>query len=329
MRGLLVCGLMLVLGVSISAVAAESTIVRGPVSATVRVTPDRVRIGDPIELELEVVAEPSIELLMPLFGESLERFRILEFVPHESIDERGGTQAIQRYRLQVLVSGKHLIPALLVEFIDHRPNARAAPQGEDAYELLTEPIEFEVQSVVPGTSAGSLRPALGSIAISVSEHKNDSVLWWYCLIGLLLAVFGGCWWVAWRRRTGRRSAYEIAASRLATLRARSRPDAAAMDSFFVELSDIVRHYLEDRFALHAPELTTEEFLGAAAVAQLDDERLGFLDGFLRAADRVKFARHIPAPEQVDSLVAAVADFLERTREHVDQGDVSTRKYSVA
>jgi len=36
-------------------------------------------------------------------------------------------------------------------------------------------------------------------------------------------------------------------------------DAAAVESFFVAISAIVRRYLEDRFDLRAPELTTEEF----------------------------------------------------------------------
>jgi len=328
-RGLLAGGLLLGLGMAFNVMAAQSSTVRGPVAATVRVTPDSVRIGDPIALELEVVTDPSIELLMPSFGESLERFRILEFVPREHIDDQGRVVATQQYRLQVLSSGQHTIPALMVEFVDHRPGERASPRGEDAFELLTEPVDFEVLSVAPAESNAKLRPALGPLDKRI-PGKNAHPLWWGLGISAAVLSGGGALWLfLWKRRNRRRSAYDIAVGRLEVLRTRPRPDSAAMDGFFVELSDIVRRYLEDRYSLHAPELTTEEFLIAAGNAELDDERLGFLHGFLRAADRVKFARHIPSSGQVESLVVAVDDFLERTREPTTRDKTSIRKYSVA
>jgi len=104
-------------------------------------------------------------------------------------------------------------------------------------------------------------------------------------------------WRQWQKmqvNARRRNAYEIAHSRLSRLSADTLRDAEAVQAFFVELSDIVRHYLEDRFSLHAPELTTEEFLDVAATSpDLNSEQKSFLRDFLRRADQVKFARHIP------------------------------------
>ena len=86
-----------------------------------------------------------------------------------------------------------------------------------------------------------------------------------------------------------------------------------MDEFFVELTDIVRRYLEQRFDLHAPELTTEEFLDIAASSpDLTGEHRGFLQTFLRNADQVKFARHVPAENDVNNMVLAVREFLSQT-----------------
>ena len=70
---------------------SEQRTKRGPVSAVVRVEPDSVRIGDPVSLIIEVTAQAEVELLMPVFGASLERFTILEFVPREHIDADGRT----------------------------------------------------------------------------------------------------------------------------------------------------------------------------------------------------------------------------------------------
>jgi len=296
--------------------ALEKSTERGPVSATTRVEPTTVRIGDPITLVLEVTAEAGVELLMPAFGESLERFRILQFVPRERVDDQGRSVATQRYSLQVLASGEHTIPPITIEFVDRRPGKRPAPDGEDAYELLTEGMEFKVDSVVPRGAGDALKPPLGPLAASA---RGDTELWpWIsaAAAGLVVAVaFGWRFLATWRNRTRRRTAYEIAAARLDDLRARPRPDAQAMDSFFVELSDIVRRYLEDRFGLHAQELTTEEFLEVAAASpDLDDDRRRFLRKFLNSADQVKFARHVPEAADVETFLAAVGDFLVRTRE---------------
>ncbi len=54
---------------------------RGPVTATVRLEPDQPLIGDPVQLTIEVIAEENVEVLMPEFGEALDRYTILDFVP--------------------------------------------------------------------------------------------------------------------------------------------------------------------------------------------------------------------------------------------------------
>lgn len=64
------------------------------------------------------------------------------------------------------------------------------------------------------------------------------------------------------------------------------------------MSGIVRHYLEDRFGLRAPERTTEEFIrDALASRALSAAHRELVAGFLEQSDLVKFARH--APGQAD------------------------------
>ena len=69
--------------------ALEQRSQRGPVEVVVRLTPAMPRIGDSLIFEIEVQAESSIELLMPEFGEALDRFAIVDFAPNERIAEDG------------------------------------------------------------------------------------------------------------------------------------------------------------------------------------------------------------------------------------------------
>ncbi len=296
--------------------AVERATERGPVRAVVRVEPASVLIGDTVALSLEVVAEDGVELFMPEFGQSLDRFAIIDFVPHEKVDDEGRTVATQHYTLQPPGSGKHTVPPILVEFVDRRPGKRQAPEGEDAYELITERLAFEVRSVLPADAEAGLEPPLGRLEPLATARAP---LWpWLAAVFVLLAAAAPFAWQRWaaaRTLARRRSAYEIAHSRLSVLMQRPRPGPDEMDQFFVELSGIVRRYLEDRFELRAPELTTEEFLDAASgTPDLTEENRGFLRGFLRSADMVKFARLIPEREDIDGALGAADRFLEQTKE---------------
>ncbi|NIO11587.1 MAG: hypothetical protein GTO40_27635, partial [Deltaproteobacteria bacterium] len=233
---------------------------KGPVEATVQLEPLQPRIGDAVTLTLEVVAEKGIELIMPEFGQVMDRFPIIDFVKDERIDDQGRTIATHRYTFQLTRSGKQNILPILVEFVDHRSGSKPAPDGFDSYELLTDHLAFEVKSVLPNETDGNLNPSLGKLSLL----RTTAVSPWVWIAGILLLVTAAYiswrYWLMSRQKARRQSAYEVAMRRLTELVARSRNDPGQIDAFFVELSAIVRWYLENRFDLRAPELTTEEFL---------------------------------------------------------------------
>ncbi|MEZ4216998.1 MAG: hypothetical protein R3E88_11015 [Myxococcota bacterium] len=302
--------------------ARTTTAERGPVVAVVRVSPRAPVIGDVVTLELEVRAEPDVELLMPAFGEALGRFDIVDFAPREEIDASGATIARQTYRLQPARSGTQTIPPLLVEFVDRRAGRAPAPEGEDAYELLTDRIDLEVGSVLPEGAPLALRPAIGALP----ARGEPLAPWWAWALGAL-ALAGAAAPFAWRAWQGalargrRRSAYEVARAELDALLYAGRPTATTMDAFFVRLSLIVRTYLEDRFGLRSPELTTEEFLQVMGRSpDLARSHQLLLREFLVLADLVKFAGHLPADEDVTRSIQAAERFLEETRHQAQGGE---------
>ena len=213
------------------------------------------------------------------------------------------------------MSGEHTIPPITIEFVDRRPGQRTAPEDEDAFELLTERLTFRVESVAPESAGADLKPLLGPLD---EFGLVQAPRWPWAAAGVVLVIVAVILALLARRlrtRARDRTPYEVALGRLDALEARPRPGAGAMDGFFVELSDIVRHYLEDRFRLHAPELTTEEFLDVAASSpDLQRNHRGFLQTFLHSADQVKFARHVPQAADVETALSAVRGFLEQTSE---------------
>ncbi len=304
--------------------AIEQNVESGPVKATVRLEPKAPSLGATVTLTISVTAEKDVELLMPEFGEALERFSIVDFAPRQSLDDEGRTVAVQTYRLQLPSSGKQTVPPILIEYVDRRPGQREAPEGYDAYELLTERLEFEVQSVIPKDAKADLKPALGELG---PREVPPAPRWPWLVVGLVLLAAASPLalraFLAWRRKARQRSAYEIARARLQRLLDSPRPAAEQIDAFYVELSGIVRRYLEDRFDLRAPELTTEEFLASVGESpDLSRDHQALLQEFLRQADLVKFAGVQPSDADVERSIEVAASFLEETRENAPMLDVN-------
>ena len=188
----------------------------------------------------------------------------------------------------------------------------------DAYEILTDRIDFSVQSVLAEDATKELKPPLGELQL-VSESQSSHGVW---MAGILLvAVLAGCVgivaWRRWRRHVSRQNAYEIARARLDQLLLQPSPtNDQEVDRFFVVISGIVRRYLEDRFELRAPDFTTEEFLELAGSAiDLSRDHQTLLRGFLRQADLVKFAGVTASQDDVRRSADIALRFLEETREN--------------
>jgi len=119
---------------------------------------------------------------------------------------------------------------------------------------------------------------------------------WVVLV-LVAAALGYVLWKIWRRRRAR--IIEVPAVP-PHVKARQRLETALalLDQpreFCIAVSDAVRWYLEERFELHAPERTTEEFLDELQRSdRLLPDQKQTLGEFLQKCDLVKFARYEPS-----------------------------------
>lgn len=288
----------------------------GPIKATVSLSPPAPRLGDSIILTLTVLAEAGVVVEMPAFGEALGRFAILDFTPREEVADSGGSAATQRYTLEAPLSGRHRIPRLRIEYRDERTGIAEA----ETRELLTEELPFTVESVLPeGTVADTLLP----MRTPLEERAGRIAHWGAGAVLALAALAAVAIWLWRRRRTldalrERETAFERAMQRLERLELQGVPDDAAAGPWYVELSDIVRRYIEERLAVRAPELTTEEFLREAGQSEeFSQGHRDLLADFLERCDRVKFAAHRPGAEESRRALDAARRFLAETRDAVE------------
>ncbi len=131
----------------------------------------------------------------------------------------------------------------------------------------------------------------------------SAFVWVWVVLAVILVTTAVVFLFLWlKKRPAQKEKTEIpvvlpwdkAYQRLENLRLRKWIEQGYFKPFYIELSDIVRHYLEDRFNIKAPEMTTEEFLSSLKNSPaLDNEQQQTLKEFLFTCDMVKFAKHQP------------------------------------
>ena len=110
----------------------------------------------------------------------------------------------------------------------------------------------------------------------------------------------------------------IAFERLEELRKKNLPAAGKIKEFYSELSDIIRRYIEDRFKIRAPEMTTQEFLWHLKDSgDLSSEHKTLLRDFLTSCDMVKFAKYGPSAAEIENSFERAKKFVEETKEELN------------
>ena len=251
-----------------------------------------------LRLEVESAETDSVEFPDPEDG-----FGGFAAIGDEPLGDRlsddGRVVRGREYVLQPFLPGEYEIPSLNVVI-------------NGTSQLATDPIAIAVESVLEDTEAAELR--------DIAEPVDIPVPWWWWVLagaGLAAILAAAAWWL--RRRRAARLAPKVVAPHEAALAALDEllsdglPEAGQVKPFYLQLSDIVRRYVEERFGLRAPEQTTEEFLAAMAAAPVignDHQRL--LRGFLEQADMVKFAKFAPGRDEIGATVDAAKNFIRQT-----------------
>jgi len=265
-----------------------------------RLDRERITAADSVHLEIEATAPEGTRIRLPAPGEELGKFRVAGVRPGApELTEEGRVRLRTVYELEPFLAGTYEIPPLEVRF------------GENSIE--TGPLTVEVVSVLP-EGAGKL-----DIKEIVPPVDLPGLPVWLGIPAAALILGGALWY--WRRRKKRAEATEPAPepheTALEALRALMAEDLLARGEaklFYLRLSAILRHYIEDRFGLHAPERTTEEFLrDLRSESRFTEEQKRLLKEFLMHCDMVKFAGYRPGSEEVDRAVNTCAQFIAETR----------------
>jgi len=306
---------------AVSAVAQEppSPTLAAPLTVTTRVEPQKVSIGTPFRYTIRVESGEEAEVVLPLLVDHVGEFLIVNFGAVPEQREKGKRVVESWYDLVGYAAGDKLVQGGVVGY-------RVA--GSELRQVEVPGALIMVESLLPRSdgvvTASEVRDIKGPV-----RGPRDFTLLWLALAAVATAVLlgGGLYWLRARRRAVAahaappRPAHEVALEALDRLRRAGLLEAGRHAEYYVELSAIVRTYLEARFRLRAPEMTTEEFLQAAqSRPELVAEHRGRLARFLAEADLVKFARHQPSLDESERAQTAARELVESTARRAEESD---------
>ena len=289
---------------------------RGPVKVVLSLDRREPTIADRINLTITVTAQEDYDIQLPRFGDKLEQFGIVDYhTSQPRLIEDGRTMVSRSYILEPFLSGDYTIPPMKVGF------SKRGETDPKQHDIETDEIAITVKSILP-EKLGALK--INEVVDPVALPRSVAPLAWIAMsVAVLLAVVCVAVIVHRRRRAVDATvvkvpAHVIALRELEELVADDLTGRGKIKQFYLRISGILRHYIEDRFGLRAPEQTTEEFLfSLGGSSGFPVEYRSLLDTFLNHCDQVKFAELQPATEDIQRTFDSCKAFIIGTA----QGEV--------
>ncbi len=288
-----------------------------------------ISLGDRVTLTILVQHATSETVSWPELADTLGSFEVRRSSDEPTVAIDGRQTSTRRYELTTFELGELEIPSVEIAIAD---------SGDSEPRILsTEPIPVVVQSVGIDES-GDIRTVKAPLEIP----RN-----WLLLLPWVLLCCGGAvlsYWMYRRYRARKRvhqqyvipaapprPPHEIAYEALDRLEAKRLLDRGEIKQYYIEVSEIIRAYIEGRYPIDALEMTSYEVLQELRKTGIDPEVYDLFPPFLGRADLVKFAKHRPGPETSKEMIPLARLLVDETRapDRTPESEPSTERSEVA
>lgn len=259
---------------------------------------ERLTIGDPFEVTVSITHPAGIPVSEP-FVDSLGPFMILDQTS-KTVQEKGSVVTTHDIRMAAFTAGDLQLPGFQITHM----------RGDTVDTVTSNAVPITIQSVMPGdmTDINDLKKA--------AEFPNFLPL-------IIAGIVIGCALVAFFvyrtvRTIMRKRTAEIpllppwieALAAIDTIPVKEWLNKGWIKKYYYALSEILKRYIERRFAFNAAEQTTSELINT-----MKSKQVPFRDEFHRffqRADLVKYAKLVPPENEVQTAVHTAKDLVNQT-----------------
>ena len=250
------------------------------------------KIGAQFNLTIKVTADADAKIIFP----SSNRFGALEVIRSYEIDTiktDSKYEFVKRYGITQFDSGRYTIPQL--------------PLMINKKGFMSDSISIEIFNVEVDT----LKQKMFEIK-DIDKSEQESSIWWkFLLVVLVIAAIVAAVWYFYKNKKHTveeeiiyKTPIEKATTLLAQLEKKELWQKGQIKSYYSELTDIARIYIEEAIKIPAMESTTSELIAGLQSATLrkhiniSPETVQNLESVLMQADLVKFAKSKPLDYEI-------------------------------
>ena len=261
---------------------------QNPVEVAIDTT--NIRIGEQIQYQISVDKQAENVLFPKLVMDSLKRVEVVEELKVDTTK----TKFVKKYILTSFDSGQYVIPRQQILI--------------NSKKYLTDSLLINVATVKVDTTKQNLFP-IKSIKGQPKVFDDYKSYLWILLIILIVALL--YYFYIFRKKKeeqaieNRIPPYELAMQRLGELDGKNLWQNDKVKLYYIELTDIIRTYIERELNIPALESTTDELMetirdfNKIKTLDLPKETVTNLQKLLQEADLVKFAKHKPVSDEIE------------------------------
>ncbi|MDJ0645080.1 MAG: hypothetical protein QNJ57_03770 [Flavobacteriaceae bacterium] len=250
----------------------------------------KIRIGEQINYQITIENADKGVIFPELELDSLNRIEIVESLPIDTLKEK----LIKKYVLTSFDSGQYVLPQQRISIWSQQ--------------YLTDSLVIDVATVAVDTTKQAMFPIKAIQREPYTFQDFKKYLWWLIAALLLIALI--LYLRSRRKRTPEEIAaaippYQLALQRLTELDAKQLWQRNKVKQYYVELTDIVRTYIERELSIPALESTTDELIetmtdfNTSSSLNIQNGTINKLNGLLKDADLVKFAKFKPLENEIE------------------------------
>jgi len=272
-----------------------------------------IRIGEQIKFFLSVKQPAKEKVTFPKLADTLTGKVIIASIGKRdtSFDDKDHAYEIvtQSYTITSFDQGTYTIPAY--QF------------GTSGGVIKSNEVTLQVQTVKVDTTK-AIYDIKQPFAVKYNfwDWLRDNWPWVVIPLVVLLLIAGLIYYL--RKRPKKEvvvkviepeiPVHVIALNKLKELRDKKLWQQGEIKAYYIELSDVLREYLEKRYAIKTHEKTTDEIFDGLKHIDVSGDNKNMLRQILVLSDLVKFAKEKPTPAENDESIEQATSFVINTQQ---------------
>jgi hypothetical protein len=280
------------------------------INAKASIDSSHILLGDPIKYKLEISYHKSLNVILPVFPDTFKGLVVLDRSVIDSTFTNDIITRKQTITLTTFDSGDKYIPSVKINY---------QQKGQSSYNfIMTDSFKISTNYVAVDT-AQAIKPIKSILRAPLSFREILPYLISYII--LVLIVLFVIYFINRLKANKPFFVREkiiipphiIALEKLKKLEDEKLWQKGEIKKFHIDLTDIIREYMETRFNILAVESTTHDIIAQLNNLPIDKKLLDKVNEFLNISDLVKFAKLVPLPNENEICLKVSYEFIDTTK----------------